>query len=466
MKQYGLTVITRIKAGDKDLNDLKSLLRSIGENIDEKINGEEPPNFLGMSSVHFMRWVVIEDPTEQSEKTSAPSGRTKKKEERLAPMLAMSTNYDGALKDHLFEVIEQTGPWLEKIYSHCEDCPTKKNKEAWYQYLKQHARKNAAFYCGTVGRTVEQIRKESKLYDAIQHHLDTTNPSQNWEGQKPEEIHKSISEAILKDPEYKWAQEPFKGPFWYRASRYVLHPKIKLVAIGILILLFALIGLAFFLAPQVTGFILATLVTGIAVWIIQLRKHEAMDSRSFTPMKDNSDKLRWLTTREDFQVQNQLTHLVTIKPGLFRAFTVRFVLGAINLLARIFYNQGSLGGIPSIHFARWVIIDKGKRLLFFSNFGGSWESYLGDFIDKAAVGLTGVWSNTHDFPPTRWLIKSGARNSSAFKFWVRHQQIETQVWYTAYQSFSVQNINNNTRIREGLIEKPNKITSQEWLSRL
>src|SRR5262249_54732006 len=58
---------------------------------------------------------------------------------------------------------------------------------------------------------------------------------------------------------------------------------------------------------------------------------------------------------EDEWTQNQLTHIVDIKPGWFRLFTVWIVLTVIDVLARVEFVNGDLGGITSIHFARWVI---------------------------------------------------------------------------------------------------------------
>ena len=58
------------------------------------------------------------------------------------------------------------------------------------------------------------------------------------------------------------------------------------------------------------------------------------------------------------------------------------------------------------------MIDNGRRLLFLSNFDGSWENYLDDFIDKASIGLTGVWSNTLKFPRTYFLVLGGASDGS------------------------------------------------------
>jgi hypothetical protein len=161
-----------------------------------------------------------------------------------------------------------------------------------------------------------------------------------------------------------------------------------------------------------------------------------------------------LADREDFQVQNQLTHAVDIKPGRLRLLSLRIVLWAIDLLARYKFNQGALGGITTIHFARWVLIDQKKRLLFFSNYDGSWESYLGDFIDKAHTGLTGVWSNTVGFPRTRLLVFAGATDEERFKSWTRAHQVPTQLWYSAYPELTVFNIQQNARICAGLADPP------------
>ena len=70
-------------------------------------------------------------------------------------------------------------------------------------------------------------------------------------------------------------------------------------------------------------------------------------------------------------------------------------LFVINLLSRFWFNVGTLGEIPTILSARWVLIDGGRRLLFLDNYGGAWDSYLNEFIDLTAVkGLNAIWTNT------------------------------------------------------------------------
>ena len=104
-------------------------------------------------------------------------------------------------------------------------------------------------------------------------------------------------------------------------------------------------------------------------------------------------------------------------------------------------------GIPTIHFARWVILDGGRQVLFFSNFDGSWQQYLGDFIDKSGWGLTAIFSNTADFPRSRYLFWGGAYDEEHFLAWARHTQVPTQVWYSAYPQLSIKNVNTNSAIR-------------------
>jgi len=109
---------------------------------------------------------------------------------------------------------------------------------------------------------------------------------------------------------------------------------------------------------------------------------------------------------------------------------------------------------------------KRHRLLFFSNYDGSWESYLGEFIDRAAYGLTAVWSNTMGFPPTEHLVCGGARNEEAFKQWTREHQIATQVWWTGVTHSTVQNIRDDIWIRRRLDRSMSDAELLTWMRKL
>src|SRR4029453_13938250 len=128
-------------------------------------------------------------------------------------------------------------------------------------------------------------------------------------------------------------------------------------------------------------------------------------------------------------------------------FTVTFAFWLIAQFVGRFYRAGFLGSIGSIHFARWSMVPRNGDLLFLSNYGGSWESYLEDFITKAHTGLTGVWSNTVGFPRTSNLFQDGATDGERFKRWARRQQIPTGFWYSAYPALTTANIRANAIIR-------------------
>jgi hypothetical protein len=121
----------------------------------------------------------------------------------------------------------------------------------------------------------------------------------------------------------------------------------------------------------------------------------------------------------------QVTELTVITPiSEGKANNLRDVLNAIQV------NPDSpIKRISSIHYARWVIFDNDSRLLFTSNFDGTWEKYLRDFVELAAEGLDKIWSNCVDYP--------GAKPYEAFAKYVRAHQVETNLFYAAYPDASV-----------------------------
>ncbi len=165
------------------------------------------------------------------------------------------------------------------------------------------------------------------------------------------------------------------------------------------------------------------------------------------------------------KMQNHLISLTRIKPGRLRLLRLRIVLFFVNQMCRWWFTRGVLGDVPDIHFLRWVIIDKGRRLLFLDTYQGSWSSYLDGFIDSGSVRLlNAIWSHTYQyvrddgvekpvgFPRTECLGWKGARDERPFKRAVRCSQKESMVWYSAYPQIGGVNIQTNSRIRNALFE--------------
>ncbi len=67
------------------------------------------------------------------------------------------------------------------------------------------------------------------------------------------------------------------------------------------------------------------------------------------------------------------------------------------------------------------------------------------------------------FPRTRFLTDGGARDEILFKTLTRNSQVPSLVWYSAYPDLSVQNIQTNAAIREGLIGPMNDRQARAWL---
>jgi hypothetical protein len=249
----------------------------------------------------------------------------------------------------------------------------------------------------------------------------------------------------------------------YNHIKAVRLPYIKPLYAGLLIGLL-LVGVLV-LAGIVHLYLLGAFVALMAGIVFYLRRLE-QTAPELPDTEQEVAAVPSLTKDEDFYAQNQLSHLVAISPGRFRLGVLRTVLLLINVLSKYSFNKGALGGICTIHFAGWSILEKERSLLFFSNFDGSWENYLSDFVDRAAVGLTGVWSNTINFPRTSWLAFRGAADEERFKNWTRKYQVHTQVWYSAFEELTVKNIWRNHRIALGLNQEMNDMQTKQWLNLL
>lgn len=451
MRQSAFTLLTPIKAGE--VNDLKHLLNDIGDHIKDNIHF----HFAEFTDLHYASLFII------GEKTAKPS-------------LVFEGNIDGSVDVFLQRLIEEAGDALNEIYGHCDGYPdagARSGSDA-LKYLSSHDIGADCFYINRPGRTVADIRREQKLRDHIERVLDAHGEA-DLHRRAPEAIRQLL--ATLLPDDMKWARTPVRTPFLVKQGKKVIFLIVAPLALKLLQLLRAALGRTPSRRQAAMARLALLTVIGVAGRAAyHLRAEEANDDR-----KDGERVTGWETVyanwiknedllgnREDRQGQNHMVSVTTIKAGWFRLTVLRLALWVINLLARLYFNDGQLGGITSIHFARWVITPD-RELLFMSNYDGSWESYLNDFIDLAAVGLTAIWSNTDNevgFPHTRWLAFRGAREASRFKAYARFSMVPTNVWYSAYPDISATNMGNNIQIRDGLFAAPDPSGTEAWLRRL
>jgi len=206
------------------------------------------------------------------------------------------------------------------------------------------------------------------------------------------------------------------------------------------------------------------LVFGISALWAWLRYREIADS-AHDGARPEVDILRSMAKRENHHVQNHMGSLLSVRPGILRHVLVRLSHTVLASLARTVFSSGILGSMRTIHFAHWVFVDKGNRLLFLSNFDGSWESYLDDFTEKASVGVNIAWAQCIGFPKSFFVIGEGSKRGGQFKNWARHSMTETLFWYSAYPELSVGMIHRNNRLARGLSQKQ-LAKNNDWIREL
>ena len=119
-------------------------------------------------------------------------------------------------------------------------------------------------------------------------------------------------------------------------------------------------------------------------------------------------------TLEDHDVTNQFSAMGDAQARLVPPLTLDLrAAGSCSTTPRATSTRTAiLARVQTIHFARWVLLDDKQRLLFASNYDGSLESYMDDFINKVALGINVVFSNGVGFPRTR-LAAPGRRQGRA-----------------------------------------------------
>ena len=408
-KQMPLTLITPVIEDRKEhlLGFLKRLKMGLEHNIHE--------SFENIGTIHFARWLVIDQ------------------EKGQQPKLIFSSNFDGAIEQQIKDLCTTAADIIDKIYECCEGYPSQAERttESRAAYLHKWYIKPSAFYRGSPGRSLQQIRDEDKLHCSIRDFLN----SKNWENHSAQDVKKQIYETVFSGAEFQWAKTSIKLP--------------RVNWIGFFFLVITLL----LLSPI------------LLIWALIVQYGYERHDEYFTMKRSqlNEKKMKQLEEYEDLEIPNQFSQLVTMKPGKVRLITFNAFMLFSRVLIPVFFVKGKLMGIPTIHFARWVKFDNNKRVLFFSNFDGSWQQYLGDFIDQSGWGLTGIFSNTTKFPKTKFLITGGAYDEEHFLAWSRHSEVQTNVWYNAYPHLSIKNINNNSRIRYELLRNSSEKQAAEFL---
>jgi hypothetical protein len=114
--------------------------------------------------------------------------------------------------------------------------------------------------------------------------------------------------------------------------------------------------------------------------------------------------------------------------------------------------------VPRTHFARWVIVPqpafqgppqrpdpwKSQYLIFTSCFDGDLLSYLGDLCAFIGPVVDAVWQHCVAYP--------GSDDPAAFARYMRHNQIDTEVYFASYPDATVQQVRDSLALRDRIVK--------------
>jgi hypothetical protein len=392
--------------------DLRALLATMNVSpgvVDPK-NALVP--FGAFDTIHVARLVVAEDNTldDRAYFPGLPPS------ERV--LLIFLADCDGPGDDLLEAMAIRASDGLKRIFAHCDGF---NESTALLPWMRAHQTPPTAIYVNWAGRTVEQVRQEARLHEVL---FDALCASTEREPQRL----KTALEAEAR------RQGAALGPLEGRN----LSQWVALILTWIAVIVLGLVALPF-------------VIIGAPVFFWYLRRRETSDP--VIDKRNDAARTRRIAMAEDHTVTNPFSAIGSLKPGLFRLAITVVALRAVHLSAILIYNRGRLARVSTIHFARWVLLDGNRRVFFASNYDGSLESYMDDFINKVAFGLNLVFSNGIAYPPTDWLVLHGALREHMFKNFLHRRQVPTDVWYKAYPGLTTADLARNARIRDGFARK-------------
>jgi hypothetical protein len=378
-----LNVLAPIRAGEEAR--LREVLRAIGDDIKGRTLSAASlrphVDFTRSRRIHFARFAILDDPDR---------GPTRKR-------LFYASAYDGSLDDHLAELVGITSD-MDAIWGHCD---AYLGQARFGEFIRTHAHEPEALYIAFRDATVERIQQS-----IAQRQREELHPLATQAGRRTVSVIERLIRAL---------------PIVFDVWRAIARCGFMNVYRGTQRIVASLDRYAVFRwSNWVTHNHLGPMVSAYS--------SVGLDNCTSRPAPDGVPP----TFREDVVTQNQLTVITVIREG--HVDRVRAVLAAIDSYANRLSPDGSLIGISTIHFVRWLVIDEGRRLMLVSDYDGSWESYIDEFAEMILSGLEAIWETAEGFPP------GGARDLPAFKQFLRGGQVPSEVFFSAYPAETVLNI--------------------------
>src|SRR4051794_22106999 len=168
--------------------------------------------FADLPHTHFGRVVLLEP-------RAADDG---------AGTLLVTLDCDALVPDRLQALVEIGGEGLDQLFGACGEYPTEPASWSRLSFLRDHLRDSRVFYVHAVGRTLDQIRAEARLRDALEQYLDEQHD--RLAVLTAVEVRAAVRTYVGADPALSWALDPAPPPALTWRLREAVH-KIALPAI-------------------------------------------------------------------------------------------------------------------------------------------------------------------------------------------------------------------------------------------
>lgn len=437
MSQTVISVVMEVQP--RSVGRLRSLIADLRRPVGAAADGYAHLQ-ASVPTLHFMSLTVFAD-------------------DQYDPIFVIEANFDGPAEAFWQALDAAIGAQLRDMFR-CGKTPRDRNATLFHEVTKDGASdavapllgalsvRPAVFHQGNRGLSRDRIEREGALFLDARAALEAAPPAA---GASAADIHRTLRATLVQRHPWLAAAAPARVPLGEGLADLARLTAFVVIVLAVLGLPSALAGLVLQArsAWAWSGLATASGLVCVGVIVAWLRWLEQRDPGQDEPPLDQA-MLREIARAEDKIAQNHMISIVHLKPGVLRAVLIRVGLWGLGLLLRVTARDGYLASMRTIHFAHWALVSNGGRLMFHSNFDGSWESYLDDFIEKAHAGLTLAWSSGVGFPATRFLILDGATQGRKFKAWARHSMAPSAFWFSAYKSFTVNQIERHARIAAGL----------------
>ncbi|HUL54854.1 MAG TPA: hypothetical protein VLT83_15740, partial [Opitutaceae bacterium] len=373
--------------------------------------------------------------------------------------LLFNTVHDRPLREHLASLFDSAGAELTEVLA-AAGLP--RERAALIDAIAcQRVRENT-LYLGAINKSVGEILAEARLREELGRRIDARLAGDPWPAGTPAEtIRRQLRDELRRDPGAGTLplEAPAKRPRWAEVLRIIdLALTLAFPAMGVLARdMAAAIGrVGDRLARGATWFgwglwwVYGGVPTGLA--LAGVRVVEALERDLVAPAPDPQAVARF-EAEEDRHLKNTVTLYVPVKPWWSRRRLMAVILWGSERGTRHFWTAGALADIDTIHYARIFQVDGGRSMLFLSDYDGSLNRYLDDFIGAGSRAVVPISSNLAGCPPTRWLFGQAdpATFDARWRGMIRRYQLAELLWYNAYPDLAVSEILANARIRAGLV---------------